>query len=200
MNELYDYDVVDFTRQYLQNMIDLQYIAIVKSYHNNSLPDVKRHAHLFLHMISSMDRILRTNKHFLLGNWIKAARFLGSTSEEKDLFEYNARNQVTLWGPNGEINNYGIKQWAGLLNDYVNPRWRLFLKELIQAMTNEETFEEGAVLQRIRHEIELPFQKDAKEYPTEPDGRASLVARKILLHYKHVHIEQSWLDQYIDEN
>lgn len=105
INELYDYDVVDFTRQYLQNMMDIQYIALVESYKNNSLTDVQNHSELFLNMISDVDRLLRTNKHFLLGKWIEAARFLGATPEEKDRFEYNARNQVTIWGPNGEINN-----------------------------------------------------------------------------------------------
>ena len=31
------------------------------------------------------------------------------------MFEYNARNQITLWGPNGEIVDYANKQWAGNL-------------------------------------------------------------------------------------
>ena len=29
--------------------------------------------------------------------------------------EFNARNQVTLWGPNGEINDYAAKSWGGLV-------------------------------------------------------------------------------------
>lgn len=29
------------------------------------------------------------------------------------LYEYNARNQITLWGPNGEIIDYANKQWSG---------------------------------------------------------------------------------------
>jgi hypothetical protein len=31
------------------------------------------------------------------------------------LYEYNARNQITLWGPLGEIVDYANKQWAGAL-------------------------------------------------------------------------------------
>lgn len=31
------------------------------------------------------------------------------------MYEYNARNQITLWGPYGEIMNYAIKQWSGNL-------------------------------------------------------------------------------------
>jgi hypothetical protein len=33
--------------------------------------------------------------------------------QEKQLYEYNARNQITLWGPHGEIVDYANKQWAG---------------------------------------------------------------------------------------
>ena len=34
-----------------------------------------------------------------------------------DLYEYNARNQITLWGPNGEIDDYAAKNWAGLIGE-----------------------------------------------------------------------------------
>ena len=33
--------------------------------------------------------------------------------QDEKLFEYNARNQITLWGPNGEIKDYANKQWSG---------------------------------------------------------------------------------------
>lgn len=36
-----------------------------------------------------------------------------SCFQEKQLYEYNARNQITLWGPRGEIVDYANKQWAG---------------------------------------------------------------------------------------
>ncbi|XP_063708711.1 alpha-N-acetylglucosaminidase-like [Culicoides brevitarsis] len=198
MSKLYEYDVVDFTRQYLQNMIDLQYIAIIDGYRNKSVSAVKRHSHLFLHMVRNMNRILRTNENFLLGKWIKAARFLGSTEKEKNLFEFNARNQVTLWGPNGEISNYGIKQWSGLVKDYMYPRWRYFLKVLIKTMEMGEIFDEEYVLDCIRREIELPFGNSTKKYETETYGLSTDVARKILFQYKNVHIDPKWLEKYLN--
>ena len=38
--------------------------------------------------------------------------------QEKDLYEYNARNQVTLWGPTGNILDYGCKHWSALTKHY----------------------------------------------------------------------------------
>ena len=34
-------------------------------------------------------------------------------------------SQVTLWGPNGEIDDYAAKNWAGLVQGYYLPRWQV---------------------------------------------------------------------------
>ena len=53
--------------------------------------------------------------------------FVGNlTGDDKSWLEYNARNLVTLWGPNGEISNYARKQWNGLIKYYYKPQWVLF--------------------------------------------------------------------------
>jgi len=36
--------------------------------------------------------------------------------QEVKLLRYNALNQITLWGPIGEIVDYAAKQWAGQLS------------------------------------------------------------------------------------
>lgn len=46
-------------------------------------------------------------------NYVKFNLFLGNSLQEDKLYEYNARNQITLWGPKGEITDYANKQWAG---------------------------------------------------------------------------------------
>ena len=50
----------------------------------------------FLELLDDLDRILKTNRDFLLGPWIEASKALGSTEDEKTLLEYNARIQVCL--------------------------------------------------------------------------------------------------------
>ena len=63
---------------------------------------------LLLSLLNDLDMLLASDSHFLLGTWIQAARANGVTDQEKDLMEFNARNQITLWGPNGEVNVYLI--------------------------------------------------------------------------------------------
>lgn len=42
-------------------------------------------------------------------------------------YEYSARNQLTLWGPTGQISDYASKSWAGLVSTYYLPRWQMFV-------------------------------------------------------------------------
>lgn len=58
-----------------------------------------------LAILDDLDMILSTNEHFLLGRWIAAARSKADASEPEmgHAFEFNARNQITLWGPKGWV-------------------------------------------------------------------------------------------------
>ena len=67
--------------------------------HENSL--------VFLELLEDLDRILATNKNFMLGPWLESARALATNNQERKLYEFNARNQITLWGPDGQILDYG---------------------------------------------------------------------------------------------
>jgi len=73
---------------------------------------------------------------------------------EVPLLLFNAKNQITLWGPNGllshllynclfwryylsilgEINDYAEKHWAGLVGEYHYGRWSRYLTAAINAM------------------------------------------------------------------
>ena len=77
---------------------------------------------VFTSALVDLDRLLQTNKHFLLGSWLEAAKSLATNENERLQYEFNARNQITLWGPDGQILDYGGKQWAGMFTDYYIPR------------------------------------------------------------------------------
>jgi alpha-N-acetylglucosaminidase len=64
-----------------------------------------------------MEEILASDSHFLLGNWINDAKNKGTNRAELDLYEFNARLQVTLWGTNEtqSLFDYACKAWSGLL-------------------------------------------------------------------------------------
>ena len=49
--------------------------------------------HLFKY---NQEELLSTDSRFMLGPWLEMAKALGRNDEEKALYEYNARNQVSI--------------------------------------------------------------------------------------------------------
>ena len=43
------------------------------------------------------EELLSTDSRFMLGPWLEMAKALGRNDEEKALYEYNARNQVSIF-------------------------------------------------------------------------------------------------------
>ena len=53
-----------------------------------------------------MEQILNSDKHFLLSNWINDAVLKAKNLDERDLYEWNARAQISLWGLNSTSEVY----------------------------------------------------------------------------------------------
>lgn len=82
-------------------------------------PVVSHYGQLLLDLFDDMDTLMQSHRSYLLGNWIASAVSMASTASDRDLFKFNAINQLTLWGPAGEISDYAGKQWAGLIKQWV---------------------------------------------------------------------------------
>lgn len=102
-------------------------------------------------LLGDLDCVLTSSgqPHFSLATWISEARSwasnattlstssdLSSVAEIASFYEYNARNQITLWGPTGEISDYASKQWGGLISSYYVPRWQLFVDFTLNGTTS----------------------------------------------------------------
>ena len=92
----------------------------------------------FMELLMDFDRVFITHEHFSLCRWIGEARNLGSTEAEKDLFELNARLQVTIWGPGNTLNDYAAKTWGGLLKDFHARRWDAFLVNVEEGLKGND--------------------------------------------------------------
>ncbi|XP_058830802.1 alpha-N-acetylglucosaminidase-like [Topomyia yanbarensis] len=178
-NALFRADVVDVTRQFLQNTADHIYLMIMEAYQSKNLTSLQLSSNLFQELLVDIDRLLRSDTHFLLGRWLESARAMGQTSLERQKYEYNARNQITLWGPQGQIVDYANKQWAGMVQDFFLPRWKLFLQELEWAVASNSSINEIKVKNKIFRVVELPFNTDNKRYSVEAEGDSLMIAREL---------------------
>ena len=94
--------------------------------------------------VAASDELFASDEHYLLGKWIAAAKAMGTNDDEKKLLEFNARTQVTMWGPplfttkNGVLEpgspqDYAGKAWGGLYKDFYLPRQRLLIECAVAA-------------------------------------------------------------------
>jgi alpha-N-acetylglucosaminidase len=82
-------------------------------------------------LMSGIDALLNSRPGRRLEEWIAAARAWGTMAADSDLYERNARLQVTVWG-GPELFDYATKMWSGLIRDFYAGRWRRYF-ELLQS-------------------------------------------------------------------
>ncbi|EMD32579.1 glycoside hydrolase family 89 protein [Gelatoporia subvermispora B] len=162
------YDAVDVSRQLLSNRFIDAYTGLVDTYNNaNATSDaVVRAGQPLMVILSQLDALLATNENFLLSSWIAQARNWSHGDESYAAYlEYNARNQVTLWGPDGEINDYASKAWAGLISTYYSSRWQTFVDYLASTKRLSRPFDSSAFSSQM---ILLGQQWDARIWGEGP--------------------------------
>lgn len=133
-NNNFEYDLVDIVRQAIAEKGRLL-LNVVRAAHDAGEEDLYRSlSKRFLDMILLQDELLGTRSEFKVGNWIAQARNIGNTQAEKDLYEWNARVQITTWGnraaaENGGLWDYAHREWNGLLKDVYYVRWKTFFEK-----------------------------------------------------------------------
>lgn len=179
----YLYDLVDVTRQVLSNYSDVLHAEIVTAFDAKDRERLRAVAGDFLKLIDDMDVLLATRSEFLLGKWIADARAWGKTPKEQDHLEWNARVQLTLWGPpQGMLRDYARKEWSGLLGTFYRGRWERFFLDL-DACLAEERPHDNLAFQRELRAWEDEWTRGREPYPAEPSGDAVERARDIARSY-----------------
>lgn len=169
-SEGFKYDLVDLSRQVLVNYADtLQQLFSVAFAQKDTIAFRKRSKE-FLELIGDIDTLLATRKDFLLGVWLGDARKQGTTEREKNLYEKNARNLITLWGDkNSELHEYSCRQWSGMLNGFYKPRWEAFFSFIANAQRENKEPDLAAFRKKIK-EWEWQWVNSNEYYDEEPRG------------------------------
>ncbi|NOU16178.1 MAG: alpha-N-acetylglucosaminidase [Bacteroidales bacterium] len=140
--DAFQYDIVDVTRQVLCNSSLTLHKEIVDAYNSKDLKLFEERTASFLQLIDDMDTLLGTRNEFLFGRWVEGFKKIGTSDDEKKLFEFNARRQVTLWGTykcSIILHEYAMKQWSGLLKDFYYQRWKIYFDALKKQLSGEKT-------------------------------------------------------------
>jgi len=135
-----------------------------------------------------MDELLGASEEFLLGPWLESAKALGTTDDEKKLYEWNARTQVTMWFDNtavkpSPLHDYANKMWSGLTRDYYLPRAAIYLKYLKQSLRDSNASFAFQEWRRDWIALTNNWQTASNVYPTAATGDALEMAMTLYEKY-----------------
>lgn len=179
------FDLVDTARQMLSNLFITFQDSFVAAYQASDLASATYYASNITSLIQDLDVLLGSNQHFLLGKWLESAKLWGTTPDAVKFYEFNARNQITLWGPNGEITDYASKQWSGLVRDYYGPRWQLFTSSVIDAISKKTPWDADAFNAQSLA-FEQSWQTASGTYPISPSGDSVAIVKALRSKYAYV--------------
>lgn len=177
-NNNFEYDLVDIVRQAVAEKGRLMYRVLVDAYKAGDRELFKLSSDRFLRLILMQDRLLATRSEFKVGRWLESARNLGSTEEEKDWYEWNARVQITTWGnrvaaDDGGLHDYAHREWNGLLREFYYLRWKTWLDEQLKS------FEGGQPKAIDFYALEEPWTLKHNSYASEAEGNPVDIACEI---------------------
>lgn len=177
-NNNFEYDLVDIMRQAVAEKGRLVYPILTAAYKAGEKELFAASARRFLDLILLQDRLLATRPEFKVGKWIENARNLGLTPEEQDLYEWNARVQITTWGnrtaaDEGGLRDYAHKEWNGLLRDFYYNRWKIWIDQQMAQLS-------GTPVKEIDfYAIEEPWTRQTNPYSAQPEGNVIKVAKEV---------------------
>lgn len=177
-NNNFEYDLIDIVRQAVAEKGRLVYPIMIDAYKAGEKELFAASSQRFLDLILLQDKLLAARPEFKVGTWIEKARNLGTTPEEKDLYEWNARVQVTTWGnrvaaDEGGLRDYAHREWNGLLRDFYYNRWKVWIDRQ-KAQLN------GAPVKAIDfYAIEEPWTKQTNPYSSQAEGDVIEVAKEV---------------------
>lgn len=134
--DMWKFDIVNLGRQTLSNYFMSVRDDFTKAYNAGNLAQMKAKGNQMKEILADLTYLLRGHHNFSMKKWIDDAREKGSTPEEKDYYERNARTLISIWGPSQDLNDYANRQWAELNATYYAPRWGMFIDMAIDAVAN----------------------------------------------------------------
>ena len=130
----YNYDAIDVIRQAMVDYAAELLPLIKAAYDSKNTDEYTRLYQLYLQLMLDLDEMLSYDENFKLERWTSLARNIakevtGTTENDRNWLEWNARTQVTVWSEgNTDLHDYSNRCWAGLIKDFHYKRWKHFFE------------------------------------------------------------------------
>lgn len=164
-SKLYQYDAIEISTQYLGLATD----RLLRRFEKSGKTDYKLLDESLV-LMGDIDKLLTSHSTFQLTNWVDLARKYGSGAQEKNYYEANAKEILTIWGDKGEITDYAARTWSGLVKDYYAARW----KNYYDAKRKGKQFN---LLAWEQQWVKTPWKSTSKPFAQPIDKASELVDR-----------------------
>ena len=181
---VYEFDLVTIGRQALGNYFEVLRNLFAIYYDKKDVRGLNKTGKQMLELIDDINLLLSQHHSFLLGKWLEDAKQKAIDDVERKYYEQDARRIVTTWGAKGQsLNDYANRSWAGLMNTYYKPRWKMFINDVLAAVKNKKPFDE-----KLFHDKVTAFewdwtQKYDENYLTKPYKDAISISKKLVFKY-----------------
>lgn len=177
-NNNFEYDLADIVRQAISDQARIVYNRTIADFKSFDKKSFEADSKEFLDLLLAQDKLLGTRKEFRVGNWIQQARALGNTEEERNLYEWNARVQITTWGNRfsaneGGLRDYAHKEWNGILKDFYYKRWNAYWQVLRDVLAGKP------MIELDYYAMEEPWTKATNSYTADPQGDCITTAKDV---------------------
>lgn len=180
----YRFDVVNVGRQVLGNLFSKFRDSFATCYYSKDVRGMKRWASNMDTLLLDTDRLLSSEQTFSIGKWLRDARSFGTTTQEKDYYEENARCILTVWGQKAtQLNDYANRGWGGLTKTFYRERWKRFTNEAINAVISGKKLDEKTFYKEITDfEYEWTLKNDT--FPITSGNDPVQIANSLLDKYQ----------------
>jgi alpha-N-acetylglucosaminidase len=186
------YDLVDVGRQALADLSVPLQREVTAAWESGDKVRFAAAKARFLELGADLDTLLATRREFLLGPWLADARRWGTTPAESDQYERNARQLLTVWGPESAkayLFDYASRQWSGLMDGFYLERWKKFFAYLeaqpagyrddgLPRGTNRVNNDANEFYRELSH-WEYQWCEGHEPHPVAPQGDAGMEARRL---------------------
>ncbi len=167
--ETYQTDKIDFLRQVWSDKGDDAYARLVSTINYQDKERIKNAGNAFIDMVKTQDELLGNNKFFTLNRWLEEATDFGKNLPDAKNVMYNAKGQITFWGPDNlprtTLRDYAHKDWNGLLGSLYLERWKVFVDNSVNGkISNPEDFYKMEVEWSKKPDLYQPKKSTAEEF------------------------------------
>ena len=134
-------DLIWVGRQLLGDLFLAEKQKLDRAYEQRDKSAFYHQCDVLFELLSDLDNLGSHHPFAMLETWLCQARDLGTTPELKDYYEMNARRLITTWG--GHLNNYACRNWNGLMWDYYDKLWEIYIREITVGIISGHDYDDA---------------------------------------------------------